>query len=747
MTFTRFATAAAIVLIPATALAQATDRGETYHITRAAGPIAIDGRLDDDGWRGALKVERWYEINPSDNTEPKVENTGYLTYDDRFFYVGFEFADPDPARILAPFGDHDQIQSNADFGGLFLDPRNDGHTAYEFQVTAHNIQFDAVMDDNGGGENGSPDFFWDSATQITDHGWTLEIRIPFSSIRYRNRDPQTWGVMLWRNYARDFRYQFVSTKQPRGSQCFVCHENVVTGLEQLPTGGHIVAAPYVSAIRSAQPVGAVGTPLESGPIDGRVGGDVKYIPNADNVIDGTVRPDFSQIESDTAQIATNQRFALFYPEKRPFFLEGVELLSTPIQAVYTRTITSPDWGGRATGKLGGVNYTALVTNDAGGGSIVIPGANSSSFAPQDVESTVFIGRARKDLRSGSFISMLTTARESGSAYNRVVGPDVQWRGFGSETIAAQWLFSDTRTPNRTDLHPSWNGEAFTSGAGQLQWNHNTTHLDLTGRYKDVGEGFRADAGFVPQVGYREGYGEAGWSFRPEGPINRVRPSLAVSSQTERRGGALIDRFVNPVVLLETRYSGFFFVQYIDDQIRAGSAVFTRHQVAVLAHISPSRVFQQLGLEATVGQEVDFDNQRLGRGLSTNVFGTINATNHLVIDLLTNMQCLRPRGADLSGRTIFLARVSRAKATYTFTARSFVRFIAQYVDTTRDPLLFGFPVTGREGQLTGTALFAYKINWQSVMFVGCGDDREYTPGRPLTPAGHSLFVKLSYAFQK
>ena len=222
-------------------------------ITRAAGPIVIDGDLSDEGWRGATRVERWYEINPGDNTEPKVRNVGYLTYDDKFFYAGFEFDDPNPKRILAPFGDHDNLQGNADYGGLFLDTRNEGHTAYEFQVTAHNIQFDAVMDDNGGGENASPDFFWESAARINDHGWTLEIRIPFSSLRYRNVDPQTWGVMLWRNYARDFRHQIMSVKQPRGSQCFVCRENTLTGLEHLPAGGHLVAAPFLTGGEVARP--------------------------------------------------------------------------------------------------------------------------------------------------------------------------------------------------------------------------------------------------------------------------------------------------------------------------------------------------------------------------------------------------------------------------------------------------------------------------------------------------------------
>jgi len=730
----------AVTAAPLLARAQSGTRGDTYTITRAPGTILIDGRLDDEGWRGAVKIDRWYETNPGDNTEPRVKNVGYLTYDDKFFYVALAFEDPDPSRILAPYGDHDQIQSNADFGGLFLDPRNDGHTAYEFQVTAHNIQFDAVMDDNGGGENGSPDFFWDSATQIGDYGWTVEIRIPFSSIRYRSVEPQTWGVMLWRNYAREFRYQFASARQPRGSQCFV-------GLSGLPTGGHIVAAPYVSASQSALPTGAVGTPLEGGPFDHRIGADIKYIPNADNVLDATIRPDFSQIESDTAQISTNQRFALFYPEKRPFFLEGVELLSTPIQAVYTRTITAPDWGGRATGKFAGINYTALVANDRGGGSSVIPGPDSSSFAPQDFHSTVFVGRARKDLSSGSFVSVLMTDREAGGAHNRVVGPDFQWRGFGTETVAGQWLFSDTRTPNRPDLHPAWTGESLSSSAGQVQWNHNTTHVDLTLRCKDFGDGFRADTGFVPQVGYRERYAEAGWEFRPTGAITRVRPFVSISSQTERRDGAPIDRYVEPGVFMETRWSGSVFVQYIHDRIRAGSSLFTRHQVYFNGHISPSRVFQQISLEGNVGEDVDFENERRGRGITLNASGTINATSHLVFDLIANTQRLRPGTPEPAARTIFTARVWRAKATYTFTARSFVRLVSQYVDTTRDPGLFRSPVSRRDAQLTATALFAYKINWQSVMFVGYGDEREYTPQQRLAPAGHQVFVKLSYAFQR
>jgi hypothetical protein len=718
----------------APAFPQSTTRGETYTITRAKGPITIDGNLNDEGWRDAVRVEKWYEVDPGDNTEPPVKSAAYMTYDDRFFYVGYDFQDPDPKRILAPYSDRDNLPGNVDFGGLFLDTRNEGHTAYEFQVSAHNIQFDAVLDDNGGGENSSPDFFWESAAHINDHGWTLEIRIPFSSLRYRKADPQTWGIMLFRNYTRGFRRQIASVKLPRGSQCMVCHEGAVAGLTGLPSGGHLVAAPYVSAGQAAHPAGNLGTPLVNDPFDHKIGLDVKYTPNADNAVDATIKPDFSQIESDTAQISTNQRFALFFPEKRPFFLEGVELLSTPIQAVYTRTITAPDWGGRATGKLGGVNYTALVARDAGGGSVVIPGPTSSSLANQDFQSTVFIGRARKDFAGLSFLSVLMTDRESGAAgHNRVFGPDFQVRFNGTETIIGQYLVSDT--------------DSTKSGAAQVNWNHNTKHYDAGVVYKDFGAGFRADNGFVPQVGYRETFANTGWTFRPNGFFSRLRPFVAVDAQDERDNGALIDHWAQGGVNGNTRWNGFFQAQYQHEQIRAGSETFPRHQVQFYQRISPSRFFQQVGVDGNFGSDVDFVNIRPGRGGSINFYAAINATTHLVFELIDNTTWLDVDDSAGVSRSLFTARVQRAKANYTFTARSFVRLIGQYVSTDRDPTLYLHPTTAHDGFFSGSVLFAYKINWQSVMFFGYGDDRTLDEQRRLQKFDRQLFVKVSYAFQR
>src|SRR5437762_11261045 len=180
------------------ALAMATSAfagGPPIQITRTTGGITIDGDLSDPGWQGATKLEQWYETNPGENAEPKVKSVGWVAYDDHFFYAAFDFSDPQPSKIQGPFNDRDHIGGNTDdYGGVIFDTRNDGKTAILFLVNPSNIQYDAISDDTTGNEDNSPDFFWDSATKKTANGWSLEIRIPFSSLRYKGSAPE-WGIM------------------------------------------------------------------------------------------------------------------------------------------------------------------------------------------------------------------------------------------------------------------------------------------------------------------------------------------------------------------------------------------------------------------------------------------------------------------------------------------------------------------------------------------------------------------------
>ncbi|HEV8231274.1 MAG TPA: DUF5916 domain-containing protein, partial [Thermoanaerobaculia bacterium] len=361
-----------LLLLAAPLFAATPEQGVPIEITRTQGTIVIDANLSDAGWSSATKVTTWYETNPGDNVEPKVKNVGYLTYDDKFLYAGFEFSDAEPGKIRAPYGDRDNVPSSTDYGGIILDTLGEARRAILFLANPRGIQYDANSDD-ATGEDSSPDYFWDSAAKIATEGWVLELRIPFTSLRYKKADPQQWNIMLYRNHPRDFRHQYFSTKLPRGGNCFICRSNPLIGLRGLPSGGHLVVAPYATASQEAFPRDELGSPLENDDIEPDAGLDVKWTPGVNMAIDATINPDFSQVESDVAQISANERFALFFPEKRPFFLEGIELFSTEIRAVYTRTITSPRWGGRVTGKFGHTAYTVLVADDRGGGSVILPG--------------------------------------------------------------------------------------------------------------------------------------------------------------------------------------------------------------------------------------------------------------------------------------------------------------------------------------------------------------------------------------
>jgi hypothetical protein len=744
----RAAVALSTLLPAATAPAAAAPDDPPITIRRASGPIVVDGDLADAAWQDAARLDTWYETNPGDNTPPPVENLGWIAYDDQFLYAAFAFGDEDPARLRAPFVDRDTVESSTDYAGLIIDTRNDRRTAMMFLANPRGIQYDAISDD-ASGEDSSPDFFWDSAARRTPTGWALEIRIPFSTLRY---DPkaarQVWGLMAYRNHPRAYRNQYFTARIPRGASCFVCNAARLEGLEGLPTGGHWTAAPYLAASQSETPRAGLGSPLESDDPELEVGLDGKWVPSPDHVFDATVNPDFSQIESDTAQIGANERFALFFAEKRPFFLESVDLFATPIQAVYTRTITHPDWGVRGTGRFGRTSYTALLTRDDGGGSLILPGPFGSSLANQDAPSTVAIGRLRHDLAGSSFVSLLATSRENGAGNdgsNRVVGPDFRWAIGERDTVAGQLLWSTSETPQRPDLAPEWDGRQLEDHAAALWWSHSTSTWDWYLEGRDVGDEFRADVGFVPQVGYQSGYGEIGRTFRPRGFVRRIR-LYQINGYDQTRDGELAFRQTSAGFGLDARWSSFLRLRWARETYRVGDQLLGRDLAYLSFNASPGRRWAKVGLDGFFGEDVDFQNGREGRGGSLTFTSTFRPTDHLDLGITLRRRFLDVPSAGRDVR-LFTARVERLKATYTFDARTFLRLVVQAVETERRVEAYNHPVRREDRGVDASLLFAYKLNWQTVLFAGVGDQRALDDDGELADAGRQLFLKLSYAFQR
>jgi hypothetical protein len=535
-----------------------------------------------------------------------------------------------------------------------------------------------------------------------------------------------------------------TNKLPRDVTCFVCNWGRVTGLRGLPTGDHMVIAPYVTANELGEARGVAGSEFVNHPVGAEAGLDFKWSPTADTAIDATINPDFSQIESDVAVISTNERFAIFIPEKRPFFLEGVELFSTPIQAVYTRTITAPRWGARATGKRGQYAYTLLVAQDRGGGDVILPSAFGSDFAEQDFSSLALIARVKRDFSNASFVSFLTTARETeDGAHNRVFGPDFQWRINDHNTVTGQVLYSTSETPARLDLASEWNGQKLSGHAAHFWYQHGTATHDFYVQASDYDGEFRADNGFVPQVGWRGSYAEAGRTWRPKGFFSRVR-LFGFGEYQQTQDGDLLYRLGSAGFGADGKFRSFTRIRLAHDSVASRGKVFDRDRVYYQVNFAVNRVLSFVGVDGWIGDEVDFSSRnRLGRGANMNLTAQVRPNNHLALALSSGVRWL-----NIDADRLFTSQVERLKATYTFNARSFIRAIVENERTNRDRALYGLDVAQHSGGLAGQLLFAYKLNWQTVAYVGYGDLREAsTDEGDLERSNRQFFAKLSYAFQR
>jgi len=711
------------------------------NIHRASAPIVVDGDLSDSGWQDAAKVDAFVEGQPGNNIPAKVKTVAWFTFDDRYFYIGIRAEDPEPKKIRAPYVERDGVIGTDDNIAIFLDTRGDRRIGLELRVNPRGIQADGFFDDAGPVEDFSPDYFYDTAAKIDDHGWSAEYRIPFSSLRYSSRNP-TWNVLVWRNYPRDFRYAFYSAPVPRGSNCLVCHAVPIVGLENLPESGHLTAAPYISSQHLDQP-GPAGTALDHHSFDTNVGADVKWTPSAAGAVDLTLNPDFSQVEADVPQITVNQRFAVFFPEKRPFFLEGFDLFNTPLQVAYTRTITSPKGGLRATGRIGDTAYTLLVAEDRGGGLTILPGPLGSDFAPQDFHSTDTIARVRHEM-GGSFVGAVLTDREvSGGGHNRVLGPDFLWRPNDSDTVTAQLLASDTTNPDRPDLSPEWTGQSLRSHAFNASWNHIVTGHDYGGFVNDIGNDFRADLGFIPQVGYREVAGYYGLRFYPEHSIvSFARPSIQFDQQNDRNGDLLLRQVSVGSIFngAKNLQSSIFF--HPAEKVLVGNDLLQQSYGTLFLQFDPSRRFTRVSLQLRDGQSVDFANGRVGSGTSAQFTAIFRPIDRTTFEVDVNREWL-----NAAGGPVYTAQVERLRALYSFTANSIIRVIAQYNDVNRNQARYFNPVPQHGGAFLGSILYSYKLNWQTVLFAGYGDDRILTSRNDLVKQDRSIFFKVSYAIQR
>jgi hypothetical protein len=307
----------------------------------------IDGKLDNPIWLNAKPIEINYEVTPGENTPATQKTLVRALYDDKYIYFGFQCFDSNPEQIRANISERDKMFQD-DFVFVGIDTYGDYQRSYEFVVNPFGIQGDlgAILNE----EDASLDWIWFAKASRNDKGWTAEMAIPFSSLNFPNTEVQNWRINILRTIPRASRTQLSWVPFDRNIPGLMSQAGYLEGLKNIRQGSSIELLPYAMGqeLGKLSDINNPGAGIKFDPFQSRVGGGIKYSPSPDFSLDAVINPDFSQIESDAAQISVNTTFALSYPEKRPFFLIGRELLITSMY--YSRSINDPLAAARINGK-------------------------------------------------------------------------------------------------------------------------------------------------------------------------------------------------------------------------------------------------------------------------------------------------------------------------------------------------------------------------------------------------------------
>jgi hypothetical protein len=484
--------------------APAQDERPRIEPVRVQTAPTIDGRLDDDAWRdAALPLTEWLTYNPLNGERLQQQTEVRAVYDDRSLYFAFRCLDPEPARVRGSLSRRDNMW-NDDWVGLSLDSVGNGQSSYDLFVNPLGVQGD-ILNTPSAGENSAPDFVWESAGRRTEEGYDVEIRIPLTTVRFVSGAQVRMGILFWRRVSR-LGMSASWPAVPAGRSFFQQHAEMSLRDVKRPLTLEVIPSATYSNRRTRV------SPTEFGPADSDpdAGLSVKYGVTSSATVEGTINPDFSQVESDAFQVEVNQRYPLFFSEKRPFFMEGLgtfELAgvggdAVMKTAVHTRRIVDPLWGAKASGAAGRVTFALLAAGDEAPGRELDGGP--SPF-PND-RKEFLIARGQYSLGPSSYAGTILTDAEFGQGYNRVAGGDVSVRS-GKHNASATFLATTTRSPDGREKKDGL-------GGGVL-YSFETRRLIVISQLEHYDRGFQMDTAFLNQVGITQGWTYVAPSFYPD----------------------------------------------------------------------------------------------------------------------------------------------------------------------------------------------------------------------------------------
>lgn len=700
-------------------------------------PFALTGRLDHPAWSRAVPVELRYEVDPGDNTPAPQKTLVWSLHDDKFLYFGFRCFDTHPEAIRANVSDRDRMYQD-DWVFVSIDTYGDYQRSYEFCVNPFGIQGDLLATSNS--EDASIDWIWYSAADRNAEGWTAEMAIPFASLNFPSADTQNWRINILRTVPRESRTQISWMRFDKNISGIMSQAGYLQGLKEISSGGKLELLPYAIGQKSGSltDVELPNSGFAWDPVETRFGGSVKYAPTPDLTIDGVINPDFSQIETDAAQISVNTTFALQYEEKRPFFLIGRELLETPMY--YSRSINDPIGAGRVMGKAGSLSYLYMSAFDRNT-IFDIPGEERSYTLGTEEKSFVNIGRLRYDLGDESYVGGMFLGRNMSDGHNYVAGLDWSAKFWSNWYFSGEGFLSRTKELNDTTLldsqrefgrtgnNAAFNGENY-GGLGlhvNLSHSEKTYNFGLT--FNRFSPTYQAYNGSFSQNNFQQMYMNHSFTAYPESSFV-VRASAGFNSNLQfDYYGMKKEQVIQPYVSMTMKGQTNLYAQYlvVNDEHFGGRWFRGIHRT--YAELS-TRPMNEISIYVW-GQFGRFIRRSSDPGIGTghNLGASVTLKPGSKWNLSFSYDRARLSDRE-SGELFYDGNIYRTVLIYQHSSEMFFRTIFQY-----DSFGQGLQIY---------PLFSYKLNAFTTFFAGATSNYlRYNEDEGFANTDQQYFIKLQY----
>lgn len=752
---------------------------------RIEATVVMDGVLEEPAWSQAARLTGFSQYAPSDSRPAQHRTEVLVWYSSTAIHFGIRAHAP-PGSIRATLADRDKL-SNEDQVEIFLGTFNDGRQAMVFGVNPLGVQSDGVLTEGGGGggpggggggfgggggrgrTDNSPDFVFQSQGRVTDFGYQVEIRIPFKTLRYQQLEVQEWGIHVIRRVPQTGHEESWVPAQ-RASQSFLGQSGTLQGLTELKRGLVMDINPSVVAL-------AAGSQTDGDWVTDRsveVGGSVRWGVTPNLTLNGTANPDFSQIESDASQVVEDPRRALYFQEKRPFFLDGIEQFNTPNTLIYTRRIVSPVAAAKLTGKASGTDVGVLMAMDS----------KTASLSGEE-NPLVAAVRLQRDLGERSKVGVVLTNRNDGDFTNRVAGVDSRVVFGGIWAASGQVAGSYTRQGDATSTAPLWQAS--------LQRSGRTVGLSYS--FSGISDEFVASTGFIYRRGVVSTNLQQSLTFEgaPGATIERTYFSLFLRGSwdyrdfVEGRGLQESNAFLTTSLTLRGGWrataTGIIEKQRFDDGLFTDYAV-ERHQAGAVDTVafvgtpelnnldlrltidSPRLGPLSFRSQVTVGQDINFDEWSSAALLALEQSIEFRPTSQIRLDGTYRLQSYRRKS---DGTPVRSTHIPRLRAEYQLTRAIFFRVVGEYSSTTvdslrddsrtNDPILIEDPDDGiykrslalatADNRLRTEFLFSFQPVPGTVFFAGYSggyDGVARYQFNDLTQTNNGFFLKASYLFR-